>query len=148
MIKETLLNLFNRDLTALKNEILAYKSESNLWVVADGISNSGGNLALHLIGNLKHFIGTELLKTDYIRERDKEFSNKNVPVKEIIKEIDEVLRIVEKGIGSLSTEALEGMFPVQLRGNDYTMVGALLHFHAHLSYHLGQINYHRRLLDI
>ncbi len=56
-MKEEIKSLYVRDLLKVKQEIKSYKDERKLWVIADGISNSAGNLCLHLIGNLNHFIG-------------------------------------------------------------------------------------------
>ena len=55
MVTDALSNLFERDLKRLKTEIELYKAEENLWLVQEGLSNSAGNLCLHLIGNLNHF---------------------------------------------------------------------------------------------
>ncbi|MCB0505039.1 MAG: DinB superfamily protein, partial [Cyclobacteriaceae bacterium] len=49
--------LFERDLTQLEKEIDLYKKEEDLWLLPEGISNTGGNLCLHIAGNLQHFIG-------------------------------------------------------------------------------------------
>ena len=70
---QTLSSFFRKDLSKLIGEIDLYKNETDLWKIKDGISNSGGNLTLHLIGNLNHFIGATLGNTGYVRERDKEF---------------------------------------------------------------------------
>lgn len=94
MIKEALLEIFERDLGKLKEEISSYAPENKLWKVDRQISNSGGNLALHLIGNLNHFIGATLGNTGYIRERDKEFSEKDVPAQQLLQAIDATIIIV------------------------------------------------------
>ena len=61
MITDTLIMLFERDLQKLKTEIELYKDEDNLWLIKKGIDNSAGNLCLHLIGNLSHFISQRLV---------------------------------------------------------------------------------------
>lgn len=94
MVKE-LINIFGRDLDKLREEISLYKDENNLWIVKDGINNSTGNLCLHLIGNLNHFIGATLGNSGYIRTRDVEFSSKNIPRVEMIRSIEETILIVE-----------------------------------------------------
>lgn len=147
MINQPLALIFERDLNKLKEEISLYKEESNLWKVETNISNSAGNLALHLIGNLNHFIGAVLGNTGYLRERDKEFADKNIPREKILADIDATIIIVKGTILNLSDEALKGMFPEKKQGQDYPTNFILLHLLAHLEYHLGQINYHRRLLD-
>ncbi len=77
---ETLSQLFLRDLEKLKTEISSFKDEKKIWEISGEIKNSAGNLCLHLCGNLQHFIGAVLGNSGYIRNRDAEFSRKNVPI--------------------------------------------------------------------
>jgi hypothetical protein len=142
----TISTLFERDLKKLTEEISLYKNETDLWKIKDGISNSGGNLTLHLVGNLNHFIGATLGSTGYIRERDKEFSLKDIPRKQLIDNINTTSAIVTKILSSLSKDDFEKDFPIPI-DNKISSTGFILIFLlAHLSYHLGQINYHRRLV--
>ncbi len=138
-------SLFERDLNKLIEEINLYSDESLMWRVQDGISNSGGNLTLHLIGNLKHFIGAALGSTGYVRERDKEFSLKDIPRKQLIEEINDTAGIIRSILALLPEEDLQKDFPLPIN-NKVSSTGYILAFLlAHLNYHLGQINYHRRL---
>jgi len=147
MLIETLIKLFNRDLNKLKEEISAYKVESNLWLVDKDVSNCSGNLCLHLVGNLKHFIGAELGETGYVRQRELEFSLKDVTRDELLKQVDETLTVVESTLNRLTTKDLEKEYRRRVF-EDYMTTGYfLVHLSTHLAYHLGQINYHRRLLD-
>lgn len=146
-MKATLQSLFKRDLEKLKSEIEQYSSEENLWRTDKSIANSAGNLCLHLIGNLNAFIGTGLAKTDYIRDREFEFAGKDVPRSTLLQQIDETMVVVEKGLDTLTDEALSGDFPIQIWGKPTGMEFTVIHLLSHLNYHLGQINYHRRLLD-
>jgi uncharacterized damage-inducible protein DinB len=146
-LNQTLRTLFERDINKLKVEIEFYKNEENLWKLEGEILNSAGNLCLHLIGNLNHFIGAEIGKTGYIRERELEFSQKNIPKKELIEKLEEVIKIVDDSIKLLSEEELFAKTSVPKFTEKQTTAFLLLHLHAHLNYHLGQINYHRRLLD-
>ena len=147
MIKETLNELFERDLQKLKTEINLYKDEDNLWVIKEGISNSAGNLCLHLIGNLNHFIGATLGNTGYVRHRDDEFNLKNIPRQDLIINIDNCMLIVSNTFSKLTAADMEKEFPLEKHGTIVSTMQMLLHLFGHLSYHLGQINYHRRLLD-
>jgi hypothetical protein len=148
MLSETLKQLFTRDLLRLKKEIESYSNEQAMWKVEGEISNSGGNLCLHLIGNLKAFIGEGLGKSGYVRQRDHEFSGKNIPRNQLFQEIDETIDVVNHGLSQLTEEQLFGNFPIQIWAHETKMEFTLIHLHCHLNYHLGQINYHRRLLDI
>ena len=146
MLKEPLLQIFERDLNKLKDEISFYKDEKSLWIVKNEISNSAGNLCLHLVGNLNHFIGTALGKTGYVRNRENEFAAKNISREELVIEIEKTILVVTKTLNNLSSEDFEKDFPVQKHGEIVKTDFMLLHLLTHFNYHLGQINYHRRLI--
>lgn len=147
MIIEALKQLYIRDLKKLKLEIELYKDDSILWVIENSIKNSGGNLCLHLIGNLKTFIGSALLQNGYVRNREFEFAGKFVNREELCAQIDETIQIVNDGLSKITDEQLNDNFPIIIWEKETGMAYTLLHLHSHLNYHLGQINYHRRILD-
>ena len=147
MVIDSLKKLFDRDLDRLKNELSNYKDESSLWVVKKNISNSAGNLALHVIGNLNHFIGGVLGKNGYVRDREAEFIEKDVPVHDLLQNIDEVKTTIYNTLEGISEEELLENFPINVFGYEMTTLFFLMHLHSHLTYHLGQINYHRRLIE-
>lgn len=147
MILETLQKLFERDLLALKEEILRYTNEEHLWLVDKGISNSGGNLCLHLIGNLKHFIGNHIGGFNYERNRDFEFKGKDVSRELMVREIENTVDIVLQSLSKLDDATLVLDYPIVVFKEKMTYEFFLIHLTTHLKYHLGQINYHRRLLD-
>lgn len=147
MLTQTLIQLFNRDLDKLIEEINLYKNEEHLWLTTDKVSNCAGNLCLHIAGNLNAFIGAELGQTGYVRQRDKEFSLKDVPRTTMIAQIKEVKAIVENTLFKLTSTDLQQDYPLQVFKRPMTTEYFLVHLTTHLSYHLGQINYHRRLLD-
>jgi len=143
----SLTELFIRDLTKLKDEINAYADESKLWVTAKEINNSAGTLCLHLVGNLKHFLGATLGNTGFVRDRDAEFTQKNVPRAELVKGIDEAIAAVKTTLDLLDEQNLAKPYPIDFYKKQGSTAFYLLHFSSHLNYHLGQINYHRRLLS-
>jgi len=145
MLKESLLEIFERDLNKLKDEISQYKDENSLWIIKKEISNSAGNLCLHLIGNLNHFIGTALGNSGYVRDRDNEFSAKNISRAELISEIEKTIETITKTLKKLLTEDFEKDFPLEKHGIIVKTDFMLLHLITHFNYHLGQMNYHRRL---
>jgi hypothetical protein len=147
MIINTLKTLFNRDLTKLKSEIELYENENTIWLVEKGITNSAGNLTLHLIGNLNTYIGAEIGKTNYIRNRALEFSQKNIPKKELIKSIEGTIIMIENALHKITEEDLKKKYPVLVFDKKTSTEYLLIHLSTHLAYHLGQINYHRRMMD-
>jgi hypothetical protein len=148
MAIETLKALFIRDLNRLRKEVESYNNENNLWRVEKNIANSAGNLCLHLIGNLNTYIGKEIGKIDYVRNRDLEFSLKNIPRTELLYKIDETIQIIIKSFDKLDENSLKKEYPILVFEEKTSLEYMLIHLTTHLSYHLGQINYHRRLLDI
>lgn len=139
--------LFRRELEKLMLEINSYQNESNLWIINKDIKNSGGNLCLHICGNLKTYIGAELGKTGYIRNREMEFSEKNIPKEKLIENIKETIIAVTETLEKLNLEDYDKIYPQNVLGYEMTTGFFLIHLFGHLGYHLGQINYHRRLLD-
>ena len=144
---EILPGLFERELNKLIEEINLYSSEEHLWEIKGQISNSSGNLSLHLIGNLKHFIGNVLGNTGYVRQREIEFTLKNIPRQELINSINETIEIIKLVFSKLTDDDLKKLFPLEKHDEKVTTGYMLLHLLTHLNYHLGQVNYHRRLID-
>ena len=147
MLLDVLKKVFKRDLNKLKTEIKLYSNETNLWLIDKSITNSAGNLCLHLVGNLNAYIGAELGQSGYIRQRDLEFSLKDVPRTKLLNQIDKTISMVEKVLSELATNDLEKEYPLIVFKEPMTTEYFLVHLTTHFSYHLGQINYHRRLLD-
>ncbi|HYF67382.1 MAG TPA: DinB family protein [Ohtaekwangia sp.] len=144
---KSLQEIFERDLTKLSQEIEAYTNEDKLWYTEKNIANSAGNLCLHLVGNLNTYIGKTLGKTNYIRNRDLEFSQKDVAKSTLLKMISETRDVVRTSLSDINPVQLNEPFPVKVFSETTTTGFMLIHLATHLSYHLGQINYHRRLLD-
>lgn len=139
--------LFQRDLARLVNEISLYKKESQLWLPVPGISNPGGNLCLHLIGNLNTYIGKELGGTGYIRNREAEFTDRGLPRDVLLQQVEQTAAML-RGVFTGLDESLCGLpYPAKVFDYEMTTGYFLLHLLAHFSYHLGQINYHRRIAE-
>ncbi|MGB1307809.1 MAG: DinB family protein [Oceanihabitans sp.] len=147
MLNDTLIQLFKRDLEVLINEIKAYKVEENLWKVNNEISNSAGNLCLHLVGNLNHFIGATIGNSGYVRNRELEFSQKHVPREVLVQQVEAVLVVVENTLKQVTQADLQKEYKRRATEKKMTLEYFLVHLSMHLAYHLGQINYHRRFLD-
>ncbi|MBS1506671.1 MAG: DUF1572 family protein [Bacteroidetes bacterium] len=147
MLAQELKKVFLKDLAKLKEEIGLYKNESNLWKTEKGISNSAGNLCLHLVGNLNHFIGAVHGKTDYVRNREAEFSSKNIPQAKLVSMVEDTISVVDKVLSATTDEQLAEEYPLVVFKDKMTTGYFFIHLAGHLGYHLGQINYHRRLID-
>jgi uncharacterized damage-inducible protein DinB len=147
MLTDALIQLFNRDLIRLKEEVIAYRNEKNIWRTEKEIANSAGNLCLHLMGNLQHFIGATLGNTGYVRNREQEFSLKDISRDILLQQIDDTAGVITAVLQTLPQAELDKEYPLVIADNKVPTLFFLLHLTTHLSYHLGQINYHRRLLD-
>jgi uncharacterized damage-inducible protein DinB len=145
---ESFIKLFERDLNKLVDELNNFKSEQGLWTIEGNIKNSAGNLTLHLLGNLNHFIGAVIGESDYIRNRELEFSSRNVPVEQLIQKIIETKSIIKESLQKMDKSKLSEHYPIDVFGEKMTYEYFLIHLVAHLNYHLGQINYLRRLLKV
>jgi uncharacterized damage-inducible protein DinB len=147
MLLETVKSLFNRDLNRLKKEIESYTSEEKIWIIDKQIANSSGNLCLHIAGNLNTYIGKELGGINYIRNRDQEFSLKYIPRTELVKKITGLMSIIDQVLSKLDESELSKEYPLFVLDTRTSTEYMLVHLATHLAYHLGQVNYHRRLLD-
>jgi len=141
------ITLFERDLTKLAAEISLFSKEKNMWLVSGEITNSAGNLCLHLVGNLSHFVAKEIGGFDYTRDREFEFSGKDVPRADLLASIEKVKKQVTVSLEGLAESALDEDYTLEVFGSKMTNSYFLIHLYGHLNYHLGQVNYHRRLLD-
>lgn len=143
---ESIKQILLRDLNALEKEISAYANESDLWKLGGEIKNTAGNLTLHICGNLQHFVGAVIGKTGYIRQREDEFGKTNVAVADLLEETAQTKSAIERALDTMTDKDLENIYPVEVFGKPMTFSYFLTHLTGHLMYHLGQINYHRRLL--
>jgi len=138
--------ILDRDLKRLEEEISLYPSEETLWTIAGTIKNPAGNLCLHLCGNLQHYFGAVLGGSDYKRNRDREFAVRNISRDTLISEIQKTRVAVRSALEKLDPNILDDTYPEQVFSYSMTTSYFLIHLASHLGYHLGQINYLRRLL--
>jgi len=146
MLAEILTELYERDLDKLRAEIELYASEEDLWKTTDGITNSAGNLCQHLTGNLQHFFGAVLSDSGYVRDRDAEFSARDTFKADLLDDIDAAAGSVKNTLSRLSDDDLAKNYPIEVFDRPMTTAYFLVDLSTHFTYHLGQINYHRRLL--
>jgi hypothetical protein len=147
MLTQTLQALFNRDLIKLKEELELYQNEANIWHIDRDILNSAGNLCLHLVGNLNTYIGGVLGHSGYNRNRPEEFLSKHIPKNELISKIKQTIAVIDATLPLITDTQMQSEYPQEVNGGKLTTGYFLVHLAMHLSYHLGQVNYHRRLLD-
>ncbi|MGH7616144.1 MAG: DinB family protein [Gemmatimonadaceae bacterium] len=135
-----------RELRSLERELAAYPDDASVWALPPGIKNSAGTLALHLAGNLQHFVGGQLGKTGYVRNREAEFARRGASRAELAREIHAAAGAIDAGFTSVNDDVLASEFPEKIAGITFTTLDWLVHLSAHLGYHIGQIDYHRRLV--
>ena len=147
LIVESVQKLFIRDLDKLSSELSQYKDETLIWKLQGEIKNTSGNLCLHLCGNLQYYIGTVLGNSGYVRNRDNEFALKYISRENLLNEIIQTKKAVVGALPHLTESQLHADYPVDVFGHPTTTGFFLIHLSAHLGYHLGQVNYHRRLVE-
>jgi uncharacterized damage-inducible protein DinB len=140
MLRKVLAELYERDLDKLRTEITSFENEADIWKISGGISNSAGNLCLHLTGNLKHFFGAVLGETGYVRDRDAEFADKDVPRSDMVADIDATKNLVLSTLAQLTEQDLDKPYPIEVFGHPMTTGYFLTHLVTHFNYHIGQIN--------
>ena len=147
MLNAILANFYERDIRKLIEEINLFENEEDLWRTQGSIKNSAGNIVLHLIGGMNYLIGTQLAKTNYVRDRAKEFTTKNVRRNDLIGKLEELIQMITETLNSFAQEQMEAEYPLifddEKRSNNYLLVQLL----AHLNYHLGQVSYLRRSFE-
>ena len=147
MLNNLLANFYERDLRKVIEEVNAFKNEDNLWKIRGTVKNSCGNLVSHLVGGLNHYFGATLAHTGYVRGRPLEFAIKGVPRKELVAQLEALIPMIRETLEKLTPEEMEAGFPVIFddarNSNSYVLTQLLIH----LNYHLGQINYLRRILE-
>lgn len=141
---EALRRVFVRDLATLVRELELYPEDAALWQAVPGQPTPGGNLALHLVGNLRHFIGATLGGTGFVRDREREFSSTGLTREAVIAGVQAMAREVEATLGALDPRRLEEPFPLEIQGIRLSTGQVLVHLAGHLAFHLGQLDYHRR----
>ncbi len=146
MLTTYLTAIISRELRALSREIRSFPDDETLWRRPPGVTNSAGTLALHLTGNLRHFVGAKLGATGYRRDRQAEFSQRGLSREELARQVEETVSVVESVLPQVTTETLAQDFPEAVGGQTIRTDEFLLHLATHLAYHLGQLDYHRRLV--
>ncbi len=144
---EAILQAYEAALDRLEAELAAYGREENLWKVTGQINNSGGNLILHLVGNLNHFIGAQLGDTGYVRDRPAEFADKNVPRQELTTRIASTRAMLRDVLARFSNDDLNRIVEAPALDEPASLERWILHLLGHLHYHLGQLSYHRRIVE-
>lgn len=142
---EPLAGLFRRDLARLVQELRAFPDDATLWRTVPGVTNSAGNLTLHLEGNLREYIGRLLGGIAYTRDRAHEFGARGLTGAELIARVEVVAAMTPGVIASLTPDVLDGPYP-DVPGALQPTKHFLLSLYGHFSYHLGQIGYLRRIL--
>jgi uncharacterized damage-inducible protein DinB len=146
MNADWLLSVIDRDLVSLGEQLSAYQREEDIWKLVPGVSNSPGTLALHAAGNIQHFIGALLGGTGYVRDREAEFSRREVPRSELLAELAAARSALNAGLSGLGEERLAAGYPQAFGGTTQTTGQFIVHLATHLAFHLGQVDYHRRIL--
>jgi Protein of unknown function (DUF664) len=146
MVTEALAALLTRELRCIQRELEGYPSEAQIWQTHPALPNTGGTLALHAAGNLLHFIGSVFGDSGYQRDRDAEFQRRDVSRVELLLALREAVDVVQRTLPGVTEAQLEDWYPLPVSGRRIRTGEFLMHLTVHLAYHLGQIDYHRRVI--
>lgn len=147
MLNNILSDFYERDIRKLMEEVNLFRDDQNLWKTQGAVKNSCGNLVLHIAGGLNYFIGEGLAQTGYVRNRELEFSKKEVDKQELISQLEELIPLISKTVSSLTPEQMEKEFPIFFDKPGTSVSYVLVQLLLHLNYHLGQVNYLRRGIE-
>jgi hypothetical protein len=135
-----------RDLLRLHQQIVAFPDDATLWQVLPGVTNSAGNLILHLEGNLREYIGRQLGGIPYRRNRPLEFSTSGISRSELSSRVISLVESIPVVIERLSLEEMARQYPEVVLAGPLSTSEFLIHLYGHLNWHLGQVDYLRRIL--
>jgi hypothetical protein len=147
MLNDVLANFYERDIRKLIEEVNLFRNEENLWRTHGSVKNSSGNLVLHIVGGLNYLIGATLAQTGYVRERDQEFIRKGIARKELVAQLEELIPMINETLHALGPERMEAEYPIFFDKPKTSTSYVLVQLSLHLNYHLGQVNYLRRVLE-
>lgn len=146
MLSSSLRMLLTRDLRAVRRELEAYPDDASVWRVVPGLPNTAGTLALHVAGNLRHFVGATLGRDGFVRDREAEFARRDVPRRELLAGIDAAIAAVDRALVAVDDSLLGRPWPEPVAQRTVGARDFAVHLVAHLAYHLGQMDYHRRMV--
>jgi hypothetical protein len=147
MLNSVLANFYARDLRKLIEEVNLFRNEEDLGRTRGAVKNPGGNLVLHIIGGLNYLIGATLAQTGYVRNRDQEFIIKGVERKILVAQLEELIPMINETLSALTVEDMEAEYPMFFDKPKTSTSYVLLQLLLHLNYHLGQVNYLRRIFE-
>jgi hypothetical protein len=135
-----------RELATVRDQLLAYPSTKAIWELPPGLPNSAGTLALHIAGNLRWFIGAQLGGSGYVRDREYEFAARDVERDELVRHVEAAADEVTRALAMLDDSRMDEPFPLEVGGVRLPVGRFIGHLAVHLAYHLGQLDYHRRIV--
>jgi uncharacterized damage-inducible protein DinB len=122
-------------------ELAAPLTNAQFWQKPFPFGNTFGHLVLHLAGNLNYYVGAQIAKTGYVRDRPREFNDPNPPSKEeALKRFDSAIAMVVQTIRAQSPEdwarGYSGAGTTARNRLDMVIQCA-----AHMQHHIGQMIY-------
>ena len=138
--------LLLRELATFEREMALFPDDESIWKTTRGMANPAGNLALHVAGNLQHFVGAVLGGTGYRRNRELEFSRRTGTRGDVAAELQAAASVVRQVLPGLPEERLAAIYPETLNGHALRTDRFLMHLCVHAGYHLGQAASVRRVL--
>src|SRR5688572_16974752 len=115
-------------------------SDDDLWWRPNEVSNSIGNLVLHLCGNVRQWIVASIGGVDFNRDRDAEFAARGpVPKADLLADLKRAVLEVDEVLARLEPSRL--LDRLRIQKYEVSTLQAVYHVVEHFGYHLGQILY-------
>lgn len=122
-------------------ELAAPLSGEQFWKKPFPYGNSFGHLVLHLTGNLNYYIGAQIAKTGYVRDRPREFNDPNPPSKvEALQRFDDAVAMVITTVKAQSSEDWSKEYS-GTGTNCANRLDMIVQCAAHMQHHIGQMIY-------
>lgn len=122
-------------------EMIEPLSAEQLWFSDEVVVNSIGTLARHMTGNFNHFFGAGFLKNGYVRNREQEFSERDIPKAQVISDFQAAAGVVQQAAMAINEEDVNKPYRTPC-GVDFDSLGYhLIRLTTHFAHHHGQVSY-------
>src|SRR5262245_11524857 len=129
--------LITRDLEGFQREIALFPDDESIWRTAPGVTNSAGNLAVHVCGGLQYCVGAVLGGEAYVRDREAEFGRRSGSRDDVIAELARTMVVVNAALSGPAHAWIGKPFPIAVNGLALRTEMFLLHLVSHIAFHLG-----------
>jgi len=123
-------------------------TEEQFWRRPLAHGNTVGHLLLHMTGNLSYYIGARVAENGYVRDRDREFTEKEHRSKqEVLAAFDRAIRMVQETIRAQKSGDWLKEYSGEREPEARERFNIFLRCAGHAYHHVGQLIYMARELS-